>query len=528
MRFHVLLLGALLVLAPGSALGAVAFHRASMSMEVFGNAVEGGRGPRCDASGEVAMGKKKEWWIALGDVRPDSQGGWQPVDSMIRCGAGPSEAPPASSGGSASTPYLVATVSATAAVSSDSTLIAEKLVRVDIALSVRKVAGFGAKGEPRYEQSMDKRTFFFVEHGSFILPLLVSNRTESDAFKLHEALVSIKVERAGAEGAAAFGAVEVSSDLDGADLLLDGGVVGTVSAGKETVLRNVLAGDREISVRDASGRQVTRVVRVEPQRTVLVALNLPDPAREGASYRLTPLGKNAQGYEEYRRAKDGAVVVRVPAGEFVMGDPGAEGNPAEHKVYVSEFLMDKNLVDWEQFKKFAGATGTTLPPHPPYWGIHDDQPAVFVTWKEAKAYCEWAGARLATEAEFEKAARGTDGRTHPWGNEDPTPERAVYRRNWGYVATAPVGTHPAGVSPYGLLDMAGNVWEFVADWYDHEYYKVSPSRDPKGPPTGRAHVVRGGSWDSRPAVMWSAVRNWAYRGYREGDFGFRCAMDPPE
>jgi len=89
-----------------------------------------------------------------------------------------------------------------------------------------------------------------------------------------------------------------------------------------------------------------------------------------------------------------------------------------------------------------------------------------------------------------------------------------------------VGVHPSGASPYGLLDMGGNVWEFVADWYDDKYYEVSPARDPKGPSTGRARVVRGGSWDSRPSVLSCSCRNWGYRGYREGDFGFRCAMDP--
>jgi formylglycine-generating enzyme required for sulfatase activity len=220
------------------------------------------------------------------------------------------------------------------------------------------------------------------------------------------------------------------------------------------------------------------------------------------------------------------VVVKIPAGEFLMGNREAEGQPLEHKVDVSEFLMDKTAVTWGQFKKFAGETGTSLPPDPPYWGIHDDHPAVFVTWEEAKAYCEWTGGRLPAEAEREKAARGKDGRKYPWGNEEPDPKRAVFRRNWGDIATDPVGAHPSGASPYGLLDMGGNVWEWVADWYDDKYYEVSPQRDPKGPRTGRAHVVRGGSWDSRPDVLSASCRNWGYRGYREGDFGFRCAMDP--
>ena len=188
--------------------------------------------------------------------------------------------------------------------------------------------------------------------------------------------------------------------------------------------------------------------------------------------------------------------------------------------------MDKTAVTWAQFKKFARATAASLPPNPPYWGIRDDHPAVFVTWDEAKAYCEWAGARLPTEAEREKAARGTDGRKFPWGNEEPTPQLAVFRRNWGDIATDPVGAHPSGASPYGILDAGGNVWEWVADWFDEKYYEVSPDRDPRGPRTGSARVVRGGSWDSRPTVLSASARNSASRGYREGDFGFRCAMDP--
>ena len=103
----------------------------------------------------------------------------------------------------------------------------------------------------------------------------------------------------------------------------------------------------------------------------------------------------------------------------------------------------------------------------------------------------------------------------------------MYRRSWGYEATGAVGTHPAGVSPYGLLDMGGNVWEWCSDWWDRDYFEVSPYQDPKGPASGIAHVLKGGSWDSRPSVLSSSSRNFGYRGYRDGDFGFRCAMNAP-
>ena len=308
---------------------------------------------------------------------------------------------------------------------------------------------------------------------------------------------------------------------------MDGGRVGKISGGGEATLRNVPVGLREVAVRDSSGHAVGKVVRVAANRTVLVDLGLPHPAREAVHFRLYSLGENAEGYEEYRREADGAVVVTIPAGEFLMGNTETEASPLEHRVTVSEFRMDKTGVTWGQYRTFAEATGIPLPPHEPYWGIHDDHPAVYVTWEESAAYCQWAGGRLPTEAEREKAARGTDDRKYPWGNEEPDNERAVFRRTWGYDGTAAVGTHPAGASPYGLQDMGGNVWEWCADWYDDGYYAVSPYRDPKGPPSGRAHVVRGGSWDSRPAVLGCPRRSWGHRGYRDGDFGFRCAMNAP-
>jgi len=522
MRFHILLLTVLSLLAAGSGANAVAAYKFAITMDALANSTEAGRGSRCQASLEVEMGKPSEWWIAMGGARPNRQGGWEGVDNTIRCGAGSPQAAKESAGVSVGSPYLVATVSTVAGVL-PSRLGADHVLQVGISISMRKLTYFTATGEPRYQQSELKRTFFFPDYGIGFLPLISTDDKEKEAFKLHEVLVGIGVKFAGKPAGAAYGGLSVISEVDGAEILLDGGVVGKVSEGKETILKNVLVGEREVSLRGRAGRVVRRVVRVEENRTAMVSLAL----SEAAAYRLVPLGKNGQGYAEYRRERDGAVVVRIPAGDFLMGNREAEGQPLEHKVYLSsEFLIDKTAVTWRQFKMFAGATGRSLPPNPPYWGILDDHPAVFVTWEEAKAFCEWSGGRLPTEAEREKAARGTDDRMYPWGNEEPNTERAVFRRGWGDVATDPVGAHPSGASPYGLLDMGGNVWEFVADWYDVKYYEVSPQRDPKGPRTGLARVVRGGSWDSRPSVLSASVRNFAYRGYREGDFGFRCAMDP--
>ena len=241
---------------------------------------------------------------------------------------------------------------------------------------------------------------------------------------------------------------------------------------------------------------------------------------------LTLTGKNSEGFREYRRVRDGATMIRIPEGEFLMGNLETEGAPLPHTVFVSSFLMDKLPLTVGRFKRFATATRRPLPPDP-YWRVHDDFPVAFVRWDEAKAYCEWAGGRLPTEAEREKATRGTDGRMWPWGTEPPSPERGVFRRNWGQEGNDAVGIRPAGAGPYGLLDTGGNMWEFCEDWYDPEYFKSSPQKDPAGPRIGRARVVKGGSWDSRPTVLSASSRNFAYIGYREGDFGFRCASDPP-
>ena len=279
-------------------------------------------------------------------------------------------------------------------------------------------------------------------------------------------------------------------------------------------------------IRGKSGSVVSRVVSVVKGRTVLV---VPVKADMGAPPQpsLTRAGKNPQDFEEFRRVRDGAMMVQIPEGEFLMGNLKTEGAPLPHTVYVSSFLMDKLPVTVGLFKRFAAATGRPLPPDP-YWGVHDNFPVAFVRWDESKAYCEWTGGRLPTEAEREKATRGTDGRLWPWGDQPPpSPDRAVFRRVWGLEGNDAVGIRPIDASPYGLHDTGGNMWEFCEDWWDPNYFKSSPYKDPKGPKIGRARVVKGGSWDSRPTVLSASSRNFAYTGYREGDFGFRCAADPP-
>ena len=239
---------------------------------------------------------------------------------------------------------------------------------------------------------------------------------------------------------------------------------------------------------------------------------------------------------------DGMEMVYVPAGEFLMGSPEGEGSDDEHPqhtVYLDAFWIDKTEVTNTMYQKCVAA-GACSPNH----DIGADlggpqQPVVGVSWHDANAYCQWADRRLPTEAEWEKTARGTDGRTYPWGNEwDVASTRRLNfadkntNYDWadksaddGFQRTAPVGSYSSGACPYGALDMAGNVWEWVVDWYDSNYYASSPTRNPAGPDSGQSRVLRGGSWYYGQNFVRSAYRYVGYSpGYRLGDIGFRCAV----
>lgn len=245
--------------------------------------------------------------------------------------------------------------------------------------------------------------------------------------------------------------------------------------------------------------------------------------------------------------KDAAVMVFVPAGEFLMGTSDADieqykvlfplrnisrfdNERPQRTVFVDAFYIDRTEVTNRQYKRFLAETGYE-PKHYldylPYNAL--GLPAAVLEWEDAVAYAEWAGKRLPTEAEWEKAARGTDGRFWPWGNEwDATKLSGNDGTGLkdGYKQTAPVAQFPQGASPWGALDMAGNLWEWVSDWYDADYYRKNPSNvNPQGPETGDGHVLKGGGWAENLDFTRCASR----LGGNPGSLlrGFRCAMDAP-
>ena len=227
-------------------------------------------------------------------------------------------------------------------------------------------------------------------------------------------------------------------------------------------------------------------------------------------------------------------MVTIPAGDFLMGSPEEKGRADERprrSVYLDAFLIDQVEVTNQRYMEFVKATGHRNPPNPygtgPLMSVKgiEQLPVVQTTWYDAKAYCSWAKKRLPTEAEWEKAARGTDGRLYPWGDEPPTAKRANFDREWEDERTFhAVGSLPEGDSPYGVKDMAGNAREWVSDWYDPDYYKDAPKRNPHGPDTkGVVRSIRGGSWHSPASDITTSARGRGGFALQTHGTGFRCA-----
>ncbi|MCF8721015.1 formylglycine-generating enzyme family protein [Nitrospina gracilis] len=247
-------------------------------------------------------------------------------------------------------------------------------------------------------------------------------------------------------------------------------------------------------------------------------------------------------YAETKAPSPPEGMVLIPEGEFVMGsmrslrelDPTAlfqsdrhmlgPEDPA-HNVYLSTYFIDIHEVTNEQYYEFMKATEREKTPR--FWNDHEfnqpQQPVVGVTWKEAQAYCHWRGKRLPTEAEWEKASKGTRTIKYPWGDSEPTPEKLNFDNHVG--KTTPVGSYDAGKSVYGVHDLAGNVAEWVQDWHYAEYYLFSPKKDPQGPDRGMYKVIRGGHWHNNGEDVRLSYRNATVPTLRQDTVGFRCAKD---
>jgi formylglycine-generating enzyme required for sulfatase activity len=235
-------------------------------------------------------------------------------------------------------------------------------------------------------------------------------------------------------------------------------------------------------------------------------------------------------------------MVFIPAGNFKMGCDQAHnggelcnGDELLHTVYLDAYQIDKNLVTTTQYAQCVAAGHCTAPGDTSsnlrlsYYGnsSYSNYPVIHVNWDQSNAYCAWAGKRLPSEAEWEKAARGSsDTRAYPWG--DATPTCALANSNYCVNDTSAVGSYPSGASPYGVLDMAGNVWEWVNDWFDSSYYSVSPPSNPPGPTTSpyNGRVLRGGYWYDNAYGLRVADRHYYNPTYQGYIVGFRCAARP--
>jgi len=252
-----------------------------------------------------------------------------------------------------------------------------------------------------------------------------------------------------------------------------------------------------------------------------------------------PTEQNKQGYQEYRNLKDRSIMVRIPAGEFLMGSEASDDEKPVQRIYLDTYYIDKYEVTNLQFCVFLNERGNQEKDGVLWLNIdsssclieyqngqyqpksgYEHHPVIYVNWYGARAYVEWAGKRLPTEAEWEKSARGgLAGKTYPWG-EGIDSQKA----NCDYTVgeTTLVGDYPP--NGYGLFDMAGNVWEWCFDGYDENYYATSSSRNPQGSADSPWRVRRGGDWMDSLTSARCANRGYAVPWHRDDNLGFRCVQ----
>jgi serine/threonine-protein kinase len=222
-------------------------------------------------------------------------------------------------------------------------------------------------------------------------------------------------------------------------------------------------------------------------------------------------------------------VVHVPGGRFTMGSAAlleSEAPNPPHVITLSAYRIGVHPVTNAQYRSFVDSTGAA---RPSCWDVErfasPEQPVVGVSWDDALAYCAWAGGSLPTEAQWELAARGLDGRAYPWGSEDPDDQRAHFAQDWNSGGPCAVARHGAGIGPFGCHDLAGNVWEWCSDvWRPDAHVIREGALDPCVTDDGNVRALRGGCWRSIAPKLQGAYRNWSHRVVRHITIGFRfCA-----
>ncbi|MGZ8365402.1 MAG: formylglycine-generating enzyme family protein [Nitrospira sp.] len=277
----------------------------------------------------------------------------------------------------------------------------------------------------------------------------------------------------------------------------------------------------------------------------MAVLLLVGAAMLGILFNTIPFVADAQSLQAVvapPKGKDRAPMVEIPSGSFPMGVPpgdrdGGRDEYPRHEVLLDTFWIDQFEVTNGRYVEFVKSAGHRVPQNPTnptrnLWqgdSITEslaERPVINVDWFDADAYCKWAGKRLPTEAEWEKAAKGTSDRRFPWGNVEPTAKHLNYNQRWiGEKTLMPVGSYEAGKSPYGVYDVVGNVWEWVNDWYDARYYEKSPSKNPTGPQEGTKKVIRGAGWQNETPTVRIFTRVDSVPTMRNESTGFRCAAD---
>jgi sulfatase modifying factor 1 len=477
----------------------------------------------CRSTGIVNSGESGTWWGSFGLVEPAEDGGWKrrgPA-ALSYCGRGRFDEVRNAFYETEGIPYAIVEIQVR--------LISDESDKpsLEVEWSVETLESLNRRGKPRYQPRAIQSPALPVPGSESAVTVFTAGDREMAEFGIYEVMASVSAQ-ALAGDSSAYGTIALEGDYPGAEIMLAGGLLGRIAEDETVLLEGIPAGQWNLEVRDYSGKTSSQHVEVVAGGTTAVSFDVIDEEAEGATDAFIPLGTNPQGFEERWRKQDSAVSVLIPAGIFLMGsdEPSSpEDERPAHEVYVDQFWMDKTEVTWRQFQKFAKAEGRTLPPEP-QWGRPDYYALSATTWEEGADYCEWVGGRLPTEAEWEKAARGTDGRKYPWGNQwDPNKCNSI---SGGLHQPEPVGSFHGCISPYGVLDVLGSHWQWLSDYYAEDYYSQSPAENPRGPESGTARTRRGGYWMNHPPQLEISRRSKAAPDWRYLAHGFRCAQDAVE